>query len=397
VLLATSYLTVAQFTAQANDYDLSPYTNSQLQDLLNRASGKADSIMRKSYLAQRKTQRYIGQGTNNLELQHWPIISVERVQIIVPGTQGITLPVNEILIDYGAGSMYEYTPLYWMGAGYLTMFPDKTPIDVTYTHGYGYSVAVAPPATSLVITDINGSGLPVGTYNLAFTAKTFSGETTATVQQFATSLGTIQVNITPGLGVYVYRAYLSSATHNTTVAAAHAAGDTSVVVGSASGMTAGSQWLYGAGTDAEVVTVGTPAGTTVPIVGGLVNAHVGGEAFIPVPMLVAESASTSYGVAPLTIVLNSTTAPVTMYSQPLPTSDTSAPQVPNAIVEGTRLLALSILWEQNNLANRGVALQVEGDKRIGWRSTEGASGRGVPLAEQQATVALQPYSLQGIF
>ena len=106
---------------------------------------------------------------------------------------------------------------------------------------------------------------------------------------------------------------------------------------------------------------------------------------------------TSFGSTGLSFTVSSTTPQNGMWQDVLPLTDTSAPVLPGAISEAVRLLALSVIWEQNNLANRGIYIQDSGKKRLAWRATQGNSGRGVPIAWEQATALLRPYSLQSIF
>jgi len=113
--------------------------------------------------------------------------------------------------------------------------------------------------------------------------------------------------------------------------------------------------------------------------------------------LVGRSPSTNYGSNPLTVNVQSLSAPTGIFPQTLPTTDSSAYPLPNAIIEATRLIALGILWEQNNLANRGIYRQSSDHKELMWRSTEGQGGKGVSYVQQQAMELLKPYSLQSVF
>jgi hypothetical protein len=377
-----------------NDYaNLSNYSTPQLQSILQAAAGQADAIMRRSYRAQEQTIRYWGTGRSSLDLEEKPLLYVKRVQVAIPGTQGIIMPTNEILIDYDQGNMFEYTPLYWQGnLGWI--FPRDVPIDVTLAWGYGYTPAVAPVVATV---DVSGGGLPAGLYNVAVTAKTFFGETTAAVFQYATATGSFQITPTQGLGVYVYRAYVSPAVNNTTITAEAAQGATTLTAASIAGMVANAQWLLGSGSTAEVVTISSAVGSTVTLVAGLANQHNPGEKLIPLPLLVSESPFVAYGAQPINLLVNSLNPPTNYYQDSLPTTDTSAPAVPDAIVEANRLLALSRIYEQNNKANQGIQNVVESSKRLTWRSTEGNSGRGTPLLVEEAKDLLSGYALNSFF
>lgn len=113
--------------------------------------------------------------------------------------------------------------------------------------------------------------------------------------------------------------------------------------------------------------------------------------------LVAESPATNYGTATMTVAITSLTAPTNLGALPVPTMDTSAWPLEKAFVEATRILALSIIDEQNNLANRGVYMQDDGRQRISWRGTDGNSAKGVPGPVQMADTLLSPFKFCGIF
>lgn len=387
-----TYLSVAALKAQPNDYDLTPYTDAQLQDLLVRASGKANSILRRNLLAEEVTVRILGDGTNKLEIRK-PLLYIKRVQIAVPGSTGMYVPLDQILVDYTSGSVLEYTPMLWNGLGYFARFPSDIPVDVTLGSGYGFNPYKAPNYTT---QDGNGNLTP-GTYNLAITTQTMNGETTANVRQVSTVNGAITANISETLGAYLYRAYLSPAANNTTLSTGSSANATSFSVGAVGTIAAGDVLLFDSGANAEALTVATASGTTITTTTGAQFAHSSGVKVIPIPKLVAISNFTAYGTVSMSITVSSLTATQGLWQDNLPTVDTSAPDIPPAITEAVSLLALSRIYEQNNLANRGVYRESNLGREVMWRSTEGTSGTGTPLMEQQARLLLAPFSLQAIF
>lgn len=322
MLLASppSYITTEQFRAMPLDYSLTDYSDPQIQDILNRASGAADAIMRRSLLARERIIRYIGDGTNKLSLDKNPILYVKRVQIVIPGTTGMLIPTDELLIDYQAGSMAEYTPLLWQGQGYFSRFPADTPVDVTIGYGYGSNIVSSPTWTS---ADASGPGLTPGSYDVAVATKTMWGQTIAAARTVVTTTGNILITISPVLGAYLYCGY----------AAAH----------------------------------GQPL------------------------KLVNESPLTKYGAQAMQIEINSLTPQNGLWPDALPTTDTSAPELPAAIIEAVRLLALDMLYGQNNLANRGIAKTESGRKSVMWHARTGNSAN-----FEQARTLLRPYSFQGI-
>lgn len=398
LLANPSYITQAQFAAMPLDYDITGYSTSQQQDILNRASGKANSIMRRNLLAREQTIRILGDGTNKLETHRGiPLLYIKRVQIAIPGTTGMYIPLDQILIDYTSGSILEYTPMLWNGLGYFARFPSNIPVDITLGFGYGYNPYVAPTYTT---TDANGN-LTAGTYNLAVTTQTMNGETTAVVKQVSTTNGAIQIGINETLGAYLYRAYISSAANNTDInsAAGYAAGSSSFVVDAVGTIAPGDILLFDTGASAEYLTVATVnSGTkTITTTTASVYAHADECPVIEQPLLVQVSPFTAYGSTSITMTVSSLTATQGLWQDSLPLSDSSAPVLPEAITEAVRLLAMSIIYEQNNLANRGVYMQRSNRKELSWRSTEGTAGKGVPLFVQEAMSMLQPYALQAIY
>lgn len=386
-----TYLSTDAFKAQANDYDLTPYTDVQLLDILTRASGHADAIMRRSLLLQEKIVRYEGDGTNRLELHESPLAYIKRIEVVVTGQSGTAVPLDQVLIDFRSGDIREYTPLLLVGVGFFDRFPRGIPVDVTM--GVGYGMTYAEP----VWTSADGDGsLPAGTYNVAVSTATMWGETTATVRQVTTAGGKIILSVKSVLGAYRYRAYLSDAANNTTLSAAVEANATNATLSVAGTIAVGDSLLVGSETDnAEIVTVTAVNGTT--ITAPFVNAHAQGESVIEAPTLVAVSQFSASGADGRTIDLSSLSAQDSLWPDALPLTNTASPAVPMPIVEATRQLALSMLYEQNNLANRGVFQQKSGHKELSWKSTEGMSGKGVPLMVQTATELLAPFALCGIF
>jgi hypothetical protein len=197
-----SYLTVANLKDMALDYDISTYSDDQLASMLVRASAVAESMMHKSYLATECTQQYEGTGNNRLDLARKPLAYVKKIELAIPGTVGWTLRLDQVLIDYPNGRLKIFQPLLWAGS-YYALFPWKATIEVTFAHGYGYTVQ--PPAVTLA--DAMGGSLAPGDYDVAVTSQTPWGETTASLQTVTCSNGSLYATVTPVLGALVYRAF----------------------------------------------------------------------------------------------------------------------------------------------------------------------------------------------
>jgi hypothetical protein len=376
---------------------LAGYSDSQLTDLLVRASGKADSIMCRSYLPQEIKEEFEGTGTNTLDLGNMPLIFVRSVQLVMPGFAPFTLPVGQLLIDYQRGQIKSWSPMIFQSLGVANAFPrNGLPVIVDYAYGYGYPIP--PPSWTYQTGGINGT-LAAGSYNFAVTTSTQSGESLPSVPQVITVGANSGANIviTPQPGALTYRIYASQGP-NTTLNGAIGSGVSSFVVSSAAGIAPGQTLTLGFGlSDAENVVVASSyvSGTTIPINGTTQNAHASGETVIAAMTLVAESQATNYATATMTVTVVSL-GPPSLGALPCPLTDTSAWPVPNGIVEATRVLALAILYEQNNKANRGIyELQSEGRREI-WKSTEGQGGLGHPLMVEDAQNMLAPYVYRGL-
>jgi hypothetical protein len=222
------------------------------------------------------------------------------------------------------------------------------------------------------------------------------GETTAAVRQYTTTTGNVTVSVKSKLGAYSYRVYASDATANTTLSAAAVAGTSTMSVTAAAVATVGAELLIDSGANAEIVTVASVVGTTVTATTALQYAHAIGAPVILLPSIVAETPQASTSTTSV-VSFSSFTPPADFYADTLPVVDTSAPQLPYGVIEGVRLLTLSMIFEQNNLANMGVYRTQTGGEGVMWKSTEGNSGRGTPTLVEQAMNYLKPYALQAIF
>jgi len=345
--------------------------------------------MRRDLLAKEETIRYYGNDSNRINLYAVPVLYVKRVQIVVPGTTGISIPIEQLLIDYQDGEAVEYTPLLWMGAGLTTIFPHNVPIDITLAHGYGASILKAATWSSV---DAHGQ-LTAGNYNVAVVGRTMWGEFPATPRVVTTAGGAIVLTVQPLLGAYVYRAYVSDASHNTTLTGNAAIGAGSLSVAGTAGMTVGSQWLV----DSEIVTISAVGGSSVTLSQPTSAAHNTGAVFMPVPTANVEAPFTAFGTAQISMTISSLIPTDGLWPDTLPVTDTSAPVMPQELIEAVRLFALSSIYEGKNKSNQGYYIEESGKKRILWRSTEGTSGRGKPLMVQEAEDLLQPLSLQAIY
>jgi hypothetical protein len=330
LLLSPSYMTVTELRGMALDYDLTSYSDTQLTDALNRASGAANSIMRQNLLAQEVTKTFFGEGSNILALGYRPLLYVKQMQFVQPGIVGYNIPVNRVLIDYVKGEIVQYSPLELQGVGFVSVFPNGLPIAITYAFGYGYNPAVSPTWTA---TDAQGgNGLAPGTYTVGITTKTMWGETLPSFQNVTTTTGVISVTIVPVLGAWKYRYFIA------------------------------------AGTNQQA------------------NAKLVGE--IP---------STNFGGESTQATISSLTPPSGTYVESAPTTDTSALPTPQEFRQAVALLVLSMIYEQNNLANRGIARTQSARKGVQWRPTTGTGGRGVPTLWEQAEEILKPRKLSTIF
>lgn len=391
-----TYISVAQLKSMALDYSLTSYTDQQLLDILCRASGVADAMMKRSLLCTEKTEMLYGNGSNILELGVAPIAYVRLMQFVQPGIAGFIIPLNRVLVDGLKGEIVQYSPLELQGIGYVSIFPLDLPIAVTYGVGYGYNPITSPAWTSADAAS-GSTGLTIGTYTAALTVKTQWGESLPTYGQFTTATGSRIFTITPTIGAWKYAVYLAAGA-STTISSSTLAGATTLALTAAGSFANGDTITLAGGTSlAENVTIVGGGGTTSLMISALVNAHASGSAVAPRCSLAYEVPGTTFGGEAMTQAVSSLTPPSGYYTTFAPIADTSALQPPYGIIEAVRLITLGILYEQNNLANRGVFLQDSGRKRISWKSTEGTSGRGIPLVYEQAAAFLKPYAFRGIY
>jgi len=207
-----SYLTADAFVASASGNTnslIGSMTTDRIQDVLNRASGMADSIMRRSLLAQEVTSYYEGNGRRTLELDESPLLYVRQISFAQPGLGGLTIAPQSLLIDYEAGELQTYAPLLLQSIGYFSEFPRGITFAITLGWGYGYTLA-QPAFTTADTGPTLGPGLAPGRYLIAVTARTPWGETTATPVQVSTLTGAINLVISPVLGALGFRVYASS-------------------------------------------------------------------------------------------------------------------------------------------------------------------------------------------
>ncbi len=330
-----TYVTADDFLSMPLDYNLDGYTDDQVTDILVRASGIANAILKRSLLATERLQRFRGNGTSRLSLHARPLLYVRSMQFVVPGLIGAAIPLDRVNIDYELGTIEVVRPLALQGVGYEPFFPERVPIDISFAAGYGYDPYEAPQ-WSAVDTNAGVVSLAPGQYLVGVTTRTPWGETTPTLQTVTTASGAFTLTITPALGAYSYRVYAAP------LSAAATADPTQLT-------------------------------------------------------LVGEVPSATFTDGPSTYNVSSLATPAFTYPAPLSLTDTAAPPLPQEIREAIRLLAMQQIYEQNNLSNRGIARTESGRKSVQWRSTEGSGGRGVPLYFEQASQLLAPFAFSEVY
>ncbi|MDB5069623.1 MAG: hypothetical protein JWM87_734 [Candidatus Eremiobacteraeota bacterium] len=394
--LATSYLSVSDYKKLPNDNaTLLNRPDDQLSAILVRASGYANAIMKRNLLARERIEFITGDDTASLSLGSSPVIYVRQIEFLQPGASGYVLPASTILLDAPKGIIETYAPIALQGVGYQAVFPSGVRFAVTFASGYGYNPAAAPAWSSADAPVSVASLVPGASYTLGITTRTAWGETLPSLRTVTTSTGAITPTVAPTLGAFKYRLFLGrGATATTTVSAI--AGATSFTFAANPGYAVGARiTLDPMGPLAETVTVVT-AGATLATTAA-VNAHPSGTLVCPELTLVGEMPGTLFSPAPITTTIASAATPDGQYAEVAPLVDSSAAPTPPEIIEAVQLLALSSIYERNNLANRGIAMTVSGEKRTQWKSTEGSSGRGTPTLWQQAEDLLAGLKLSGVF
>jgi hypothetical protein len=392
-----SYVTVADFKLMPLDYDLSDYTDAQIQDILVRASGAANSIMRRSQLAEERIDTFYGDGSNIMPIGRRPLLYVRQMQFVQPGIVGFVVPPNRVLVDYTKAQIVQYSPLELQGVGFVSVFPDGLPIAITYGWGYGYNPATAPSWTgSDTLAPLNG--LAPGSYVVGITTRTQWGDTMPSYQTVVSANGGILAVINPVLGAWKYRVFITQGTLFSLSQSINA-GDSSIYITGSTMPTTGQTLILDASANglAEAVVVTSAAGGVVNLQSPTQYDHGINAVIAPQCNFAQEIPSTTFGGEATQGTVSSLVPPSGYYPETAPLTDTSAVPLPQEIREAVRLLALGQMYEQNNLANRGIASTDSGRKSIKWRPTTGTGGRGTPTLWQQAEEILKPQKLATIF
>ncbi|GAC1387978.1 MAG: hypothetical protein NVSMB31_01210 [Vulcanimicrobiaceae bacterium] len=324
-----TYIAPSDFMAQRHPDDIQAQLldmgAAQVTDLLVRASGAADGLMRRSLLAREVTELFDGTGSREMELERRPVIYVREISYAQPGLANIVIPSSNLLIDYERGVLTTYTSVILPDGGLYARFPRNARIRVSFAYGYGFTIAQPVFTLADSVFPLAGTRLNPGSYDIGVTARTPWGETTSIVRSFASVTGQIAVTIQPTLGAREYGVFMS------------------------------------------------PTGALQPSPG------------VSPLTLVAEVSPLQYSNVPLMTTIITNAPPVNEFSVNMPLVDSSANSVPNDIVEAVRLLAYDSIVESNNIANRGVV----GDNTTKYATTQGGSGTGVSAFFMRAQTILK--------
>jgi hypothetical protein len=307
-----SYLSLsdleADTTLDLTDRTGTAISGSILNGMLEEASGHVDAYIGQSFLPRQITKRFIGSGTNFLFLNERFVIYVRQLKIVLPNAVGFDAPVSALLVDSEFGTLQNMTPLVFQTYGITTMFPKGVPVDVTFAHGLGMKISA--PQFTLAIANTQNP-LPPGSYDVAITSMTPSGESIPSAVQTISlpSGGGVSASITNSPGAMRY--YVYAAPHGTTPLT----------------------WRC----ESQGYIIG--------------NSLVGG----------------TFDNTPSTDVMaynldGSAKTP--------PTTDTSMWPLQGkyaALKKATRLLVQQQVWELKNLSNQGVYMQMSGPKKIMWK------------------------------
>lgn len=180
----------------------------QIQNVLNGATGRADAIMCRSVLAREETRYYRGNGTATLDIDETPLLYVRSIAFAQPGLGSLSIPTQNLLIDYEGGELVTFTPLFLQGSGYVAHFPYG--IELAVKIGFGYGRAVPQPTFSVVDSPSTGmTTLAPGSYDIAVVAGSFWGQTAAVPRTVASRSGGLLVTVQSVLGADRYRVFLA--------------------------------------------------------------------------------------------------------------------------------------------------------------------------------------------
>lgn len=207
-----AYISASAFLAQYHPSDVaaelaSMNTAGSLQDLLNRMSGVADSIMKRSLLAREVTLLYEGSGTRFLDLEYAPLVYVRQLNFAQPGLWNI-IPLPNLEIDYTNGIVATYMPFLLQGIGLYATFPKGFQIQARFAYGYNYTVS----SPQITITDTTLPGNPAlapGQYDIVVASRTPWGVSLGTPATFTTATGQIHIAIGRVLGAASYPIFIA--------------------------------------------------------------------------------------------------------------------------------------------------------------------------------------------
>lgn len=148
--------------------DLSGYTPNDLNQLILQATAWVNGECRhyKGFEAHRVIDRVYGRGNNNLFTSFYPILALNKINIVFPANQGnVNLPgpnqvpidPNRVIVDHNAGIIKNWSPFVFQTIGYMTVFPDGVPMDVDYYTGYVNTVITSSIPAGLTLIPVQNA------------------------------------------------------------------------------------------------------------------------------------------------------------------------------------------------------------------------------------------------
>ena len=168
-------LTVEELQSYSLPVDLSGYSAVELDEKIREATAWINGECRVSggFEMHRVLDRVRGNATNQLRTTYYPIKQLNGIYIVFPSNSGqnVNLPgqnqvpidPSRVVVDYEAGTIDNWSPFVFQTIGYMTVFPERVPINIDYYTGYVNAVTTTTlPAGATVIPVQSASAFHYG-------------------------------------------------------------------------------------------------------------------------------------------------------------------------------------------------------------------------------------------
>jgi len=155
----------------------SSWSTTQLENAIDRVSSFIESYCGCNFVNTTYTEKYDGDGTREIMLDHSPIVSVSALTDTPTGGTAVTISASTEILIYGAEGIVKLKSI----ATSETAFnDDEQNIAITYVAGQGAAIANLPPdiveaATRLVVAFLTASSPGVKSEKIGDYSVTWDG------------------------------------------------------------------------------------------------------------------------------------------------------------------------------------------------------------------------------